>query len=63
LMIGLVTPPVGMAMFITCSIAKVRIIDFAKEALPFIAALVLVLLAISYIPDLVLFLPNLIMGK
>ncbi len=63
LMIGLVTPPVGMAMFITCSIAKVRIIDFAKEALPFISALVLVLLAISYIPELVLFLPNLIMGK
>ena len=62
-MIGLITPPVGMAMFIACAIAKIRIIDFAKEALPFIAALVLVLLAISYIPELVLFVPNLIMGK
>jgi C4-dicarboxylate transporter DctM subunit len=63
LMIGLITPPVGMAMFIACTIARISIVDFAKEVLPFFVALVLVLFAISYFPDLVLFLPNLLMGK
>ncbi|MCL4371541.1 MAG: TRAP transporter large permease [Chloroflexi bacterium] len=63
LMIGLITPPVGMAMFIACSIAKIKVIDFAKEIVPFMVALILVLLAITYIPDLVLFLPNLLMGN
>jgi tripartite ATP-independent transporter DctM subunit len=63
LMIGLITPPVGMAMFIACTIARISIVEFAKEVLPFFVALVLVLLAISYFPELVLFLPNLLMGK
>jgi len=63
LMIGLITPPVGMSMFISCTIAKIKITQFAKEIPLFIGALVLVLLAITYFPELVLFLPNLIMGK
>jgi C4-dicarboxylate transporter DctM subunit len=63
LMIGLITPPVGMAMFIACAIAKIRVVDFAREIPIFVGALVLVLLLITYIPWLVLFLPNLLMGK
>lgn len=63
LMIGLITPPVGMSMFIACSIAKIRLVDFAREIPPFVVALVLVLLLITYYPPLVLFLPNLVMGK
>jgi len=63
LMIGLITPPVGMSMFIGCAIAKIKISDFAKEVPLMIVALIAVLLMISYIPELVLFLPNLIMGK
>jgi len=63
LMIGLITPPVGMSMFIACAIAKIKISDFAKEVPLMIVALIAVLLMISYIPELVLFLPNLIMGK
>ncbi len=63
LMIGLITPPVGMSMFISCSIAKIKVADFAREIPIFVGALVAVLLIITYIPDFVLFLPNLIMGK
>jgi C4-dicarboxylate transporter DctM subunit len=63
LMIGLITPPVGMSMFIACSIARIRLVDFAREIPLFVVALVLVLLLITYYPPLVLFLPNLLMGK
>ncbi len=63
LMIGLITPPVGMAMFIACAIAKIRVVDFAREIPIFVGALILVLLLITYVPWLVLFLPNLLMGK
>lgn len=63
LMIGLITPPVGMSMFISCSIAKIKITDFAREIPVFIAALITVLLIITYFPEIVLFLPNLLMGK
>lgn len=63
LMIGLITPPVGMSMFISCTIAKIKVTDFAKEIPLFVGALVAVLLIITYIPDIVLFLPHLLMTK
>jgi C4-dicarboxylate transporter DctM subunit len=63
LMIGLITPPVGMSMFIACSIAKIRLVDFAREIPLFVVALMVVLLLITYYPPLVLFLPDLVMGK
>ncbi|MBI3455992.1 MAG: TRAP transporter large permease [Candidatus Rokubacteria bacterium] len=62
-MIGLVTPPVGMAMYICCRIAGVSIPEFAREVGPFLVALLAVLVMITYMPDLVLFLPNLVLGK
>ena len=63
LMIGLITPPVGMSMFIACRIAGIQITEFAREVWPFVAALVLVLLVVTYFPSVVLFLPNLLMGN
>jgi len=63
LCIGLITPPVGMSMFISCTIAKIKITDFAREIPIFIVALIGVLLVITYLPETVLFLPQLIMGK
>jgi C4-dicarboxylate transporter DctM subunit len=62
LMIGLITPPVGMSMFIACRIANIRISEFAREIPIFAIVLVLVLLLITYVPSLVTFLPRLIMG-
>ena len=57
--IGLLTPPVGMCMFIVCAIAKVSIWQFTKEVWPFLVALLLALLVITYVPATVLFLPEL----
>lgn len=63
LMIGLITPPVGMSMFISSSIAGIQVTEFAQEIYPFIGALLLVLVTISYFPETVLYLPRLLMGK
>jgi TRAP-type C4-dicarboxylate transport system permease large subunit len=47
-------------MFITCRIARCSVGAFTRESLPFIAALVLLLLLITYVPALTLFLPRLL---
>jgi len=63
LMIGLLTPFVGLNVFITSAISGVPVIRVAQASLMFIATLVFVLLLISYFPPLVLWLPDLVMGK
>lgn len=60
LAIGLVTPPVGSVLFVGAAIGKVSIEKAAKSMLPFYAVLVIVLLLIAFIPEIVLFLPNLL---
>jgi tripartite ATP-independent transporter DctM subunit len=62
LAIGICTPPVGSALFIGCSVAKVSIDKIIKPLLPFYAALVLALMAVTFIPQLSLFLPSLVLG-
>lgn len=59
IMIGGVTPPFGSLMFTTCSITKVPITQFMREIWPFIIALIVALLLVTYAPALVLFLPRL----
>ena len=61
LTIGLLTPPVGLAMYVTCAIGRVSVARYARAAWPFLAALILLLLMITYLPDLVLVLPRLLM--
>lgn len=53
------TPPVGTMMFITISIAKVRMEDYIREAWPFFVALVACLMLISFFPAIALLLPRL----
>lgn len=55
------TPPVGTMMFITLAITRTRMEDYARECWPFLLALVGVLLLITYIPWLVLIVPNVLM--
>lgn len=55
------TPPIGTMMFITLSIARVRMEDYVREAWPFLLVLIAVLLLITFVPGIVLFLPNLFM--
>jgi tripartite ATP-independent transporter DctM subunit len=62
LTIGGVTPPVGTLMYTTCTILGTSLEDFTREALPFFLALLVVLGLITFIPDLVLAVPNALMG-
>ena len=60
--IGVVTPPIGTNMFITCSIARCSVAEFSWEAVPFLLALVLLLMVVTYVPQITLFLPRLLGG-
>ena len=62
LMIGLLTPPVGMALYAVSSVSQVPLWPLAWELWPYIIALLGCLALITYIPGLVLWVPNLIMG-
>ena len=62
LMIGLITPPVGLVMFTVMDIARLSLGVFCREIWPFLLALVLVLLVITYAPWLVLALPRAAFG-
>ncbi|MBP1934563.1 TRAP transporter large permease [Ammoniphilus resinae] len=60
-MIGSITPPVGVLMYVTNSISKSTIGEFIKEIAPFLAMLILLLYLFTYVPQLVLVLPDLLM--
>jgi tripartite ATP-independent transporter DctM subunit len=62
LMIGLLTPPVGMVLYAVSTIAKVPVVRLAWELVPFMIVLGVVLLLITYIPGLVTWLPGIVMG-
>lgn len=63
LAIGLCTPPVGAALFVGCSIGKLKIEQVTRAALPLYLVMVLVLLLITFVPVIVTGIPNLIMGS
>jgi len=63
LMIGLVTPPMGLCMFIICQISKISIMQFTTGMIPFYIALLAVLLTIMFIPETITFLPGIVFGK
>jgi len=60
MMIGLLTPPFGMLLFITAGIGKVSMRDLIRETMPLIGVLFVALAIITYIPQTVLFLTNLV---
>jgi tripartite ATP-independent transporter DctM subunit len=60
--IGNFTPPVGAAMYAVCSILRCPIGAYARESLPFLLAVTLVALFLIFVPELVLFVPDLIFG-
>jgi len=61
--LGLVTPPVGVSMYVVCTILDCPIEEYVEECIPFIAAVLFVDILLVFFPDLVLFVPNLIFGK
>jgi tripartite ATP-independent transporter DctM subunit len=60
LMIGLLTPPIGVLLFVQTRIAGVEFGELLRELWPYILALISVLLLITYVPQLVLWIPNLV---
>lgn len=60
IMLGGITPPFGSMMFLTCSLLNIKLQEFIKEITPFIIALLIVLTILTYMPSIVLFLPNLL---
>jgi tripartite ATP-independent transporter DctM subunit len=61
IMIGTITPPVGMVMYVVCGIGKISIGEFAREVWPFIIALIIALGLVTFVPGLAMWLPNLLM--
>lgn len=62
LCIGICTPPVGSALFVGCSVSGVKIDQVIKPLLPIFGLLLLALLAVTFIPEITLFLPSLLLG-
>lgn len=60
LCIGLCTPPVGTCLFVGCSVGKGNIAKVSRAMIPFYIAMIIALLLITYIPEISLWLPNLL---
>jgi len=60
IMIGLVTPPYGLLLFMMMKIADIPLRDLVREVMPFLYVMIGALALITFVPDLVLFLPRLL---
>ncbi len=60
--IGMITPPVGLNLFVTSGVAGMPMWDVVKAALPWLGILFIFLIMVTYIPDLSTFLPTYFMG-
>ena len=58
--IGGITPPMGTLMYVTCGVTGCRIKTFIKEAIPYLIMLFIVLMLITYVPQLSTWLVNLL---
>ena len=59
MMIGLSTPPFGMLLFIVSGLGKTKIAGVIKEILPMVIIMIALLFLCTYVPSIVMFLPNL----
>ncbi len=60
--IGMVTPPVGLNLFVTSGVTKMSLMQVSRAALPWLSVLLLFLVMVTYIPQITLALPNAIFG-
>ena len=60
IMIGLVTPPYGLLLFMMTKISGVPLKDIVREVMPFLGVMIGALVLVTFVPDLVLFLPRLL---
>jgi tripartite ATP-independent transporter DctM subunit len=59
LMIGLITPPLGLCLYVTCSVGKISLEKLSKAIVPFLTVEIIVLFLVTYIPEISLYLPRL----
>ncbi|ETX28052.1 TRAP transporter large permease [Roseivivax isoporae] len=62
LCIGICTPPVGSALFVGCSVGGTSIAEVIRPLLPLYAVLVTLLMVVTYVPEISLFLPRVLLG-
>lgn len=60
--IGMITPPVGLNLFVTAGVAKMSMINVVKAALPWVAVMFLFLIIVTYVPWVSTWLPTSLMG-
>jgi TRAP-type C4-dicarboxylate transport system permease large subunit len=60
IMLGLITPPYGLLLFLMVKIAEVPLKDLVRDVMPFLGAMAVVLALLTVFPDLVLYLPRLL---
>ncbi|MBE0413038.1 TRAP transporter large permease [Yoonia sp.] len=60
--IGMITPPVGLNLFVTSGVAGMPMMSVVRAALPFLAVLFVFLIMVTYIPAISTYLPTLFMG-
>ena len=60
---GVMTPPVGTAVYIVCGILDAPLEEYIKDSWPFFATIILLVLVLIFLPQVVLFLPNLVYGS
>lgn len=63
LMIGVLTPPMGIALYVMTDITKQPFEVLARAAMPFLVPLLAALMLVAFVPEISLFLPNLIIGE
>lgn len=61
LMIGILTPPMGMALFVVSRVGKIPVHTITRGVVPFLIPLVITLIVLTLFPQIVMFLPNLLM--
>jgi C4-dicarboxylate transporter DctM subunit len=62
-MIGTITPPVGVIMYVATGISNSSIIEFTKEIIPFLLTLIGLLLLFVFVPEIITFLPDLLLKE
>ncbi len=62
LTIGLITPPVGMTLFVTANVGRIKLTSLFRSIVPFVLTCVVVLILVSWLPALALAVPGLILG-
>jgi TRAP-type C4-dicarboxylate transport system permease large subunit len=63
LIIGIITPPMGIGLFVAARVARISPEQVLRSVLPFMVPLLIGLLVITAFPQLTLWLPNLVFGK